>query len=130
MKDYAVKKSEADWKQELSEQEYKVLREKSTEMPNTGKYNLHFEDGAYVCAGCGQKLFESDAKFKSSCGWPSFDEAIDGSVEYRKDTSLGMIRTEVVCANCGGHLGHVFPDGPTDSGERFCVNSASLNFEK
>src|SRR5699024_6141773 len=112
----------------LSDEQYRVLREKGTEMPNSGKYNMHFEEGQYFCAGCGQKLFDSKAKFKSSCGWPSFDEAVEGSIAYKKDTSLGMIRTEVVCANCGGHLGHVFKDGPTETGERFCINSASLNF--
>lgn len=130
MKEYKVKKSEKEWKESLSPEQYKVLREQGTEHPNTGEYNLHTDKGSYCCAGCGQKLFESEMKFKSNCGWPSFDEAIDGSVEYKKDTSHGMIRTEVLCTNCGGHLGHVFEDGPTDSGERYCINSVSLNFNK
>ncbi len=119
-----------DWKSVLSDEQYRVLREKGTEHPHTGKYNQHFENGSYHCAACDAKLFESDTKFKSNCGWPSFDEAIEGSVEYKKDASFGMIRTEVVCANCGGHLGHVFNDGPSDTGERFCVNSVSIHFEK
>lgn len=123
-------KSEQEWKDELTEEQYKILREKGTEMPHTGKYNMHFEDGAYLCAGCGQKLFDSETKFRSNCGWPSFDKAVKDSVVYEKDTSLGMIRTEVLCSNCGGHLGHVFNDGPTDSGERYCINSAGLKFNQ
>jgi peptide-methionine (R)-S-oxide reductase len=91
---------------------------------------MHFEDGEYFCAGCGEKLFESEAKFDSGCGWPSFDKAIEGKVEYVQDKTFGMIRTEILCANCGGHLGHVFDDGPTDTGQRYCVNSASINFNK
>lgn len=122
-------KTNKDWKNELTEEQYHVLREKGTEMPHTGKYNLHFKNGEYCCAGCGQKLFDSENKFKSNCGWPSFDEAIEGSVEYKKDTSLEMIRVEVLCSNCGGHLGHVFNDGPTATGERFCINSAGLTFK-
>lgn len=128
MRKYTVEKSEEEWKNELSDEQYRVLREKGTEAPNTGKYNMHFDDGQYFCAGCDQKLFESEAKFKSNCGWPSFDKAVDGSIEYKKDTSFGMQRTEVLCANCGGHIGHVFNDGPTETGERFCVNSASIDF--
>lgn len=130
MKKYCVGKTAEDWKKELSEEQYEVLRNKGTEFPHQGKYNLHFEEGKYYCAGCEQKLFQSEAKFKSNCGWPSFDQAIEGSIEYKKDTSHGMIRTEVLCSNCGGHLGHIFNDGPTASGERFCVNSASLKFKK
>lgn len=106
-----------------------MLREKGTEYPHTGEYNLNFDEGAYYCAGCHQKIFDSEAKFKSSCGWPSFDKAVEGSVEYKKDTGFGMVRVEVLCANCGSHLGHVFPDGPTESGQRFCINSASLQFK-
>ena len=128
MSNYKVNKTEDDWRKELTDEQYRILREKGTEMPNTGKYNLHFEEGAYHCAGCNQQLFESDSKFKSSCGWPSFDNAIKGSVTNILDKTHGMIRTEVVCSNCGGHLGHVFNDGPTDSGTRFCVNSASVGF--
>jgi len=128
MSRYNTEKTDKEWREALSEEQYRILRKAGTEPPHTGKYNLHFEDGKYCCAGCGEPLFDSNTKFESSCGWPSFDQAIDGSVEYVKDTSFGMIRTEVRCANCGGHLGHVFPDGPTSTGERFCVNSASLNF--
>lgn len=122
--------TEKEWREKLTDEQYKILREKGTEMPHTGKYNMHFEEGAYYCAGCGQKLFDSATKFKSSCGWPSFDKAVEGSVVYKKDTSLGMIRTEVLCANCEGHLGHVFNDGPSESKERFCINSGSLNFNE
>ncbi|GAA4281788.1 peptide-methionine (R)-S-oxide reductase MsrB [Gaetbulibacter aestuarii] len=125
-----VKKSDAEWRESLSPEEYRVLREKGTERPHTGKFNLHFEDGTYVCKGCGQKLFESDSKFDAHCGWPSFDKAIKGTVDYVLDKSHGMIRTEIVCSNCGGHLGHVFNDGPAETGERYCVNSVSIDFKK
>lgn len=125
---YKVNKTEAEWKQELSAEQYWVLRQKGTERPHTGEYNLHFEDGNYYCAGCNQKLFESESKFESNCGWPSFDESIEGSVEYVLDKSHGMIRTEIVCSKCGGHLGHVFNDGPTETGKRYCVNSVSIDF--
>jgi len=128
--DYKVKKTEETWKAELSPEQYRILREKGTERPHTGQYNLHFENGSYACAGCNEQLFESDSKFESNCGWPSFDKALKGKVEYIKDKSLGMIRTEIVCKTCGGHLGHVFNDGPTETGTRYCVNSASLSFEK
>jgi peptide-methionine (R)-S-oxide reductase len=90
---------------------------------------MHFQEGEYHCAACGAKIFESDQKFKSNCGWPSFDDAIEGAVEYVQDRSFGMIRTEILCSNCGGHLGHVFDDGPTETGQRYCVNSASIEFE-
>lgn len=128
-KEYPVQKTEAEWKKQLGEERYHVLRKKGTERAHTGKYNLHFEDGTYHCGACNAKLFESDSKFESSCGWPSFSEAIDGAVEYVEDKSFGMTRTEILCANCGSHLGHVFNDGPTASKERFCVNSASVNFD-
>lgn len=124
-----VKKTDAQWKAELTEKEYEVLREKGTERAFTGEYWDHFEKGTYVCAGCGAKLFESDTKFESDCGWPSFDKAIEGSVKYNKDFSYGMARTEVVCANCDGHLGHIFDDGPKETtGQRFCTNSVSIKF--
>ncbi|MUP45469.1 peptide-methionine (R)-S-oxide reductase MsrB [Gramella sp. BOM4] len=130
MKKYKVEKSPEEWKKKLSPEQYRILREKGTEAPHTGEYNLHFEEGTYKCAACGEKLFDSDAKFESGCGWPSFDEAIDGKIEYIQDRSFGMIRTEILCANCGSHLGHVFDDGPTDTGQRYCVNSASIDFNK
>ncbi|GGE12489.1 peptide-methionine (R)-S-oxide reductase MsrB [Psychroflexus salis] len=123
-----MKLSNKEWKQKLSEEQFKILREASTERPFTGKYNMHFEDGTYKCAGCNTPLFASETKFDSSCGWPSFDEAIEGSIEYKQDRTLGMLRTEILCTNCGGHLGHVFDDGPTATGKRYCVNSLSLNF--
>ena len=130
MKKYSVEKSEQEWKEQLSEEQYRILRQKGTETPHTGKYNLHFEDGKYKCAGCGNVLFESEAKFNSNCGWPSFDQSVEGSIEYIKDTSFGMIRTEILCSNCGGHIGHVFDDGPTETGQRYCVNSASIEFNQ
>lgn len=128
-KKYHIEKSESEWKEQLTEQQYNVLRKKGTERPHTGKYNLHFENGSYVCAACNQQLFESNSKFDAHCGWPSFDESIKGTVEYILDKSHGMIRTEIVCSNCGGHLGHVFNDGPTETGTRYCVNSLSIDFK-
>lgn len=128
-KNFKVAKTDEDWKKVLTEEEYMVLREKATERPFTGEYYKHFEDGVYTCAACGNPLFKSDAKFDSECGWPSFDQAIEKSVIYKEDNSLGMNRTEVMCANCGGHLGHVFDDGPKETtGNRFCTNSVSIKF--
>ena len=123
-----IQKSEAQWKKELTPEQFEVLREKGTERPFSGKYVNTFEKGTYVCAGCGNLLFYSDAKFHSDCGWPSFDKAIKGSVTYNNDSSFGMSRTEVNCAKCGGHLGHIFDDGPTKTGQRFCTNSVSVKF--
>lgn len=124
-----ITKSDADWKQQLTAEQYSVLREKATEAPFTGEYVDNFKAGIYVCAACGNKLFDSDSKFHSDCGWPSFDKAIKGSVIYKTDSSFGMVRTEVMCANCGGHLGHVFDDGPAETtGQRFCTNSVSVKF--
>ena len=124
-----IKKTDAEWKAQLTEEEYEVLRNKGTERPYTGKYDNHFEKGKYVCAGCGNDLFTSDTKFNSHCGWPSFDQAIKGAVIYHKDLSYGMVRTEVTCAKCGGHLGHVFDDGPKETtGQRYCTNSISIKF--
>lgn len=118
-----------NWKEKLTPEQYHILREKGTERPFSGKYNDFFEEGYYACAGCGNPLFRSDTKFNSGCGWPSFDQAIEGSVVYHRDLSYGMIRTEVTCAGCGGHLGHVFDDGPKDTtGQRYCMNSVALTF--
>lgn len=126
---FEVTKSEEDWKKQLSADEYAVLREKGTERPYTGEYDKHFEKGHYVCAACENPLFTSETKFDSHCGWPSFDAAIKGSVIYEKDTSYGMQRVEVMCAKCGGHLGHVFDDGPSETtGMRYCTNSVSIKF--
>lgn len=126
-----IEKSEEEWKKILSPEQYHVLREKGTERPFTGKYYLHNEKGIYYCAACGEELFTSDTKFDAGCGWPSFFEAIDSSkITYTRDTSHGMIRTEITCSKCGGHLGHVFDDGPNPTGLRYCVNSASIEFKK
>ena len=129
MKDYKVKKSDEEWKKILSDEEYRVLINKGTEYPGTGEYNIHMKEGIYNCKGCDNPLFTSDQKFESNCGWPSFDNAIAGSVEYKDDYSLGRTRVEILCTNCGGHLGHVFNDGPTESGKRYCVNSVSIDFK-
>ena len=123
-------KTDKDWKEMLSPEAYHILREKGTERAFTGKYDKHFEKGVYVCAGCSMELFDSSSKFNSHCGWPSFDSALNEKVSELKDTSNGMIRVEIVCSNCGGHLGHVFPDGPTQTGLRYCVNSLSLDFKE
>lgn len=126
-----MKKSNEDWKKELSEDQYKVLREQATEAPFSGEYNLHFEEGEYVCAGCGTHLFSSDGKFDAGCGWPSFYKPSNNEViMVREDRSHGRVRTEILCRNCEGHLGHVFDDGPIETGLRFCVNSLSLDFKK
>ena len=126
-----VIKTDEEWKKVLSPQQYQVLREKGTERPFTGKYYLHTEKGIYVCAACGAELFRSDTKFDAGCGWPSFSDVVDSSkVVYTKDKSLGMIRTEITCARCGGHLGHVFDDGPTPTHLRYCINSVSIDFKK
>ncbi len=126
---FAVTKTDTEWQAQLTAQEYDVLRNKDTERPYTGQYDNFFEKGTYVCAACGNPLFKSDAKFNSHCGWPSFDQAIKGSVVYEEDNSLGMKRVEAICAKCGGHLGHVFDDGPKETtGQRFCTNSVSIKF--
>jgi methionine-R-sulfoxide reductase len=124
-------KTEAEWKKILSPEQYHILREKGTEAPGTGEYNNHFKKGFYVCAGCGTELFSNEQKFDSHCGWPSFDGELGGGdrIKKVKDFSHGMIRTEIVCAKCGGHLGHIFDDGPTETGMRYCVNSLSLGFK-
>ncbi|MEK7575420.1 MAG: peptide-methionine (R)-S-oxide reductase MsrB [Patescibacteria group bacterium] len=120
-------KNEDEWKKRLTPEQYKVLREKGTEMPFSGKLLHEKQDGTYNCAACGNPLFSSDAKFDSGTGWPSFDQAIPGSVREITDTAHGMRRTEIVCAKCGSHLGHVFDDGPTETGKRYCLNSVCLD---
>lgn len=125
-----VTKTEDDWKAELTPEQYRVLRGKGTERAFTGRYWDAHEDGMYRCAACGAELFSSDTKFDSGTGWPSFTEpAVASAVELHRDTTHGMVRTEVTCAHCGGHLGHVFPDGPGPKGERYCINSCSLELE-
>lgn len=129
--DDKIVKSEDEWKKELTPEQFRILRQKGTERAFTGKYWDNFEYGTYVCAGCGTELFESDTKFESGCGWPSYFEPIDSSrIIYKEDRSFGMIRTEVMCAKCGGHLGHVFDDGPPPTGLRYCINSESMKFVK
>lgn len=125
-----MKKSEEEWRTELDEMSYRVLRESATERPFTGAYVDEKRPGMYRCRGCGTELFSSDTKYDSRSGWPSFYDAVDSEhVRMVRDTSHGMIRTEVVCAVCGGHLGHIFPDGPQPTGQRYCINSAALDFE-
>ena len=126
-----VTKTEEQWRAELTSEQYKVLRQKGTEAPFTGEYDHTFEDGVYVCAGCGAELFRSDAKYDSGCGWPAFSApANPNAVEEESDSSFFMRRTEVLCASCEGHLGHVFPDGPGPAGLRYCINSAALKLEE
>lgn len=123
--------NEKDFKKKLTKEQYNVLREKGTERAFTGKFYNHKENGMYTCAACGNKLFESNVKFDSGTGWPSFYDAIEGSVKLIEDNSLGMSRTEVICSKCKSHLGHIFDDGPQEkTGKRFCINSCSLNFKK
>jgi peptide-methionine (R)-S-oxide reductase len=125
-----VEKSEEEWAAELTPEQYEVMRRHGTEPPFTGKYNFSKETGTYRCAACGAELFSSDAKFDSGTGWPSFTEpAVAEAVETIEDRSLGMVRTEVRCRRCGGHLGHVFDDGPGPNGQRFCINSVALDLD-
>ncbi|MFL5753953.1 MAG: peptide-methionine (R)-S-oxide reductase MsrB [Bacteroidia bacterium] len=126
-----INKTEEEWKKTLSPEQYNILREKGTEAPYSGKYNMHFEKGKYVCAACGYELFESGNKFESHCGWPSFDDEIAGGrITKKTDYTHGMVRTEIMCGKCGGHLGHIFDDGPTSTGKRYCVNSLSIDFKE
>ncbi len=125
-----VAASDAEWRERLTKDEYNVLRKAGTERPFTGQYVDSDDDGIYRCAACGNQLFESGAKFHSGCGWPSFTTALPGSVDYIEDHSHGMFRTEVRCARCRSHLGHIFNDGPREAGgKRFCMNSIALDFE-
>ena len=125
-----VVKTEEEWKKELSPEQFRILREKGTERAFTGEFWDHHDIGTYSCAACGQELFQSDSKFDSGCGWPSYFKPINELVlSEEKDVSYGMVRTEVMCSKCGGHLGHVFPDGPPPTGMRYCINSGSLVFK-
>ena len=126
-----VMKTDEEWRRELTPEQYRVLREKGTEPPGTGEYEHTDEPGVYRCAGCGSELFHSDTKYHSGSGWPSFyAPASHEAVETEEDNSFFMRRTEVLCASCGGHLGHVFPDGPEPTGLRYCINSCALDFEE
>jgi peptide-methionine (R)-S-oxide reductase len=128
MKDKIIK-TEEEWKKELSPEQYEVLRGKGTEAPFRGKYVNEHGQGTYHCAACDNPLFSSDAKFDSKSGWPSFDDALPGAVQFKEDVSHGMSRVEALCAQCGSHLGHVFPDGPGATGQRYCMNSVCLDLK-
>jgi peptide-methionine (R)-S-oxide reductase len=126
-----VEKTEEQWQRELSAEQFMVLRRKGTERPFSGEYDHVFEPGTYHCAGCNALLFSSDAKYDSGCGWPAFSApAVEEAIDEETDVTHGMLRTEVLCAACGGHLGHVFPDGPQPTGLRYCINSVSIKLEE
>jgi peptide-methionine (R)-S-oxide reductase len=130
MDTFEIKKSDEEWRKLLSPVQFNILREKGTERPYTGEYDKFFEEGTYFCAACGTELFTSKTKFNSGCGWPAFYEpSINKNIVEKRDVSHGMVRIEVMCAKCGGHLGHVFEDGPEPTGLRYCINSGSLRFE-
>jgi peptide-methionine (R)-S-oxide reductase len=126
---YPVQKSEEEWRRLLTPEQYAVLREHDTEQPGSCALLQEKRAGTFTCAACGQKLFVADRKFESGTGWPSFFAPLEGAIEESKDSSYGMVRTEVHCSQCGGHLGHVFPDGPPPTGLRYCINGVALNFE-
>ena len=130
MEKKSIPRTEEEWKEVLTPEQYKILREKGTEAAFSGKLLHADKNGTYMCLACGNPLFSSDAKFESGTGWPSFDEAIHGAIRQISDDSLGMSRTEIVCSRCDSHLGHVFNDGPTKTGKRFCLNSVCLDLEE
>jgi len=126
MADHPEKHNDDYWRSVLSPEQYYIAREKGTERPFSGRYDHEFPKGVYHCSSCDSPLFDSDHKFDSGCGWPAFSDTVEGSIEARRDLSHGMIRIEVTCRHCGAHLGHVFDDGPTPTGQRYCINSISL----